>query len=88
VPCLTIIFLAMTQDIRQTDDIHFAPALTPKKKPQQNSAEAFYFGAEGQSWDRLMLKSQILAKQTEADNLKTIKPLTVQSLSLTLIRVQ
>ena len=69
----------MTQDIRQTDDIHFAPALTLKKKPQQNSAEAFYFGAEGQSWDRLMLKSQILAKQTEADNLKTIKPLTVQS---------
>jgi hypothetical protein len=40
-----------------------------KKRVQQNSAEAFYFGAEGPGWDHQMLKSPIFAMQSEADNL-------------------
>ena len=49
-----------------------------KKRIPRSGFVSFIIGADGQSWDRLMLKSQIFAKQTEADNLKSIKPLTVQ----------
>jgi len=58
--------------------MHFLKGVNHIKKLQRSTAEAFLYGAEGQSWDRLMLKSHIFAKQSEADNLKTIKPLTVQ----------